>query len=890
MMDWKLRRSISIAGLSSVLTVISFLQAAAGDEILRVAADRQIDVQHIRLELDVDLVDRSVSGTATIDYRPLKSFTAEIALDAVGLEVLDTQAGIVSNVNATLHPVAFETSDSQLRLIDQRSVDVDTAPRPFAAAGQTGRLQIRYRVRNPHAGLYFFGPTDSAPNVPLTVWSQGEPRGSRYWFPCLDQPNERQTTELIVTAPAGFEVLSNGTLTSREAVRGSGPQRTRFHWKQDKPHATYLTSLVVGDFAVERDEWRGRPVSYYVPKDRAADLRRTFGRTTEMLEFFSERFGIEYPWDKYAQVVVEQFIWGGMENTSATTLYARTMHDERAMLDSTPDWLIAHELGHQWWGDLVTCRNWSHLWLNEGFATYCEILWAEHKLGDDERDWRLFEKSQSARSGSAQTRPIVDRTYPHPGSLFDVRAYPKGGWVLHMLRRRLGDEDFFNGLQRYGTVYAYQTAETTDLRRSFERLYGISLERFFYDWTERPGHPELLAETRSLPDQKAVEIRIEQTQKAEPFHIPIKVAVTTGGNDTDGRPNAVTEERLMTDRQLTLRLSVQGTPLGVSIDPALSLLATIREKKSDQFWEWQLQHGLNVAEIARAIDHFGETDSVRSRELLRDALLKPVGGRGTHYGVRSEAAKALGKLKGDAARDALIAGLNENDPHVRRACADALSKFKGDEVTIAALKNKQQQGDTSYPTEAAVISSLSEVLPEPPFELFVAALDKPSHREAIRIAALSELGRTSQRQAFDLLFAWTGHNRPDVCRSQAISSLARYVIHNELGEQDSHRVVDHLLELLGSEGPRHRATIVSALGTLGRRARSATDRLRQIADHDPNDLTRDAASAALVSVQSDNGSAGELARLRHDLESERRRVQELAKRLDAVEQSDAKTP
>jgi aminopeptidase N len=610
-----------------------------------------------------------------------------------------------------------------------------------------------------------------------------------------------------------------------------------------------------------------------------------------MLDFFSERFGIEYPWDKYAQVVVEQFIWGGMENTSATTLYERALHDERAMLDSSPDWLIAHELGHQWWGDLVTCRNWSHLWLNEGFATYSEILWAEHKLGDIERDWRLFEKSRSARSGTAQTRPIVDRTYPHPGSLFDVRAYPKGGWVLHMLRRRLGDDDFFTGLKRYGTVYAYQTAETTDLRRLFERLYGISLERFFYDWTERPGHPELKVETRWDSENSEVEIQIEQTQKGDVFHVPLKVVGYLVDRGSRKRLSPITEERLMTDRHLTLRLRSRGeSVLGVSIDPDLSLLATIRETKPDQFWEWQLRNGVNVAEVVRAIEYFGEKDSARSRELLRDALLAPMDGAASHYGVRSEAAKALGKLKGELARDALLAGLSDEVPQVRRACADALGRFKRDEAVIAALQEKLQQRDDSYPTEAAVLSSLSEILPEPPFDLLVAALDKPSHREAIRIAALSQLGNCPQDRAFELLFEWTGRDRPDVCRSQAISSLAHFVSHNQRGDADSRRVVEHLVELLASEGPRHRSTIVSALGSLKSRARIAADRLREVAEGDPNDLTRDAAAAALIRIQSEETGSAELAKLRHDLEDERRRVRELQQRLEAIERADGKTP
>ena len=883
-----LRRGAFLGCQLCTFVLLLAVGRVAAEETLRVAPDRQIDVQHIRLELDVDLKGRSVEGTATIDYRAVRPLGRTVTLDAVGLEILSVEAGQATDGPDALTEAKFVTDDDSLQIVDPGS-EADAMKR-FAEEDSVGRLRIRYRVRDPKSGLYFFGPTDDAPNVPLTVWSQGEPRGSRYWFPCIDHPNERQTTEMIVTAPAGFEVLSNGRLLSREELPGDGPKRTRFHWKQEKTHTTYLTSLVVGDFSVERDEWRGRPVTYYVPKKRAEDLRRTFGRTTEMLEFFSDRFGIEYPWDKYAQVVVEQFIWGGMENTSATTLYERALHDERAMLDSSPDWLIAHELGHQWWGDLVTCRNWSHLWLNEGFATYSEVLWAEYKQGEIERDWRLLEKSRSARSGSAQSRPIVDRTYPHPGSLFDARAYPKGGWVLHMLRRRLGDEDFFNGLKRYGTAYAYQTAETTDLRRLFERVYGVSLERFFYDWTERPGHPELNVTTRYLSDSRDVEVQIEQTQKSDPFVIPVKLRFGTSTAGADDAVELRDDEFVMTERSQTRRVRVDGEPMFVSVDPDFSLLATIRETKPDQFWEWQLKRGVNVAEIFRAIEHFGSKDSARSRDLLRDALLKPTDGTAAHHGVRSEAARALGRLKGEVAREALLAGLNDGVPQVRQACAAALGQFKGDEKVVSTLSEKLKQGDESYPTEAAVLSSLSGLSPEPPLELLMEALGKPSHRELVRIAALSELGNSPQRKAFELLFEWTGRDRPDVCRSQAISSLAHFVTHNELGDADSRRVVDHLVGLLGSEGPRHRATIVSALGSLKSRARNAADRLRDVADGDPNDGTRDAAAAALIKVQAEENGSSELAKLRQDLEAERRRVREIEQRLQSVERAEAKTP
>ena len=415
-------KSRLIAGWLLIGLLASLAQGQTS-EAYRATADRAVDVLHIRLDLDVSLKEQTISGTATLDFEPHRPLSS-LSLDAVDLKV--SQVREMSAKGEPGKSLDFETTGKILIIRF-----AEPLPR-----GQKERIEIAYEAKRPKSGLFFFRPTEAEPEIPWMVWSQGEAEDNRYWFPCFDHPNERQTTELIARVDKEFTVLSNGKLVSTRPIEAG--KRVEFHWKQDKPHVSYLVTLVAGKFAIIEETWRGRPIRYYVSPDREQDAKQTFGRTPEMLDFFSERFGIEYPWDKYAQVVVEQFTAGGMENTSATTLHSGVMHDARALIDSSPDGLIAHELGHQWWGDLVTCRDWSHLWLNEGFATYCEVLWSEHKLGRDERDYLLYQKSQAARSGSAKERPIVDRRYPDPDTMFDVRAYPKGGWVLHMLRSRIG--------------------------------------------------------------------------------------------------------------------------------------------------------------------------------------------------------------------------------------------------------------------------------------------------------------------------------------------------------------------------------------------------------------------------------------------------------------------
>jgi aminopeptidase N len=847
----------SRSAFSLILTFAVLLGAktsAFTEDALRTAASRPVDILHIRLDLDVQLKAKTVAGSATIDFVAIQP-TRTLSLNAVGHEV-----SLVKVVGKKTGKVSFENSGE--------TIDIDLGR--TLSRGEKGRVQIDYRVSDPKAGLYFFQPSKAEPDVPLTVWSQGEPTANRHWFPCLDNPNERQTTELLATVDDGFEVLSNGSLESKKKLENG---RVKFHWKQAKPHVAYLVTLVVGEFEIGRTEWRGRPVTYYVHKNRATDIERTFRNTSKMLDFFSERFGIEYPWEKYAQVVVEQFMWGGMENTSATTLYPATMHDERALIDGNPDWLIAHELGHQWWGDLVTCKDWSHLWLNEGFATYCETLWAEHYKGKDERDYLLYNESKQARSGSALTRPVVDRRYPDPSTMFDSRAYPKGGWILHMLRSQLGDDDFFRGIQRYGTVYAYQTVETNDLRQVFEKLYGVSLERFFYDWTQRPGHPTLLVKSSYSAKEKQMKLEVKQTQKADPFHIPLRIELTMPG---DEKP--VVLERLMTDREFTSYLPVQKRPTLVRVDPEITILAEIKEEKARDWWQAQLE-APTVVERIRAVEHLvgGKTDT--NREALAKVLAND-----SFWGVRVEAAKALGRLAGNPGREALLAGLSQPNAKVRKACVDGLGSYKGNEQVITSLREASKIGDESYKVEAAVLSALVRVMKEKPVDLLTAALNKPSHREVIRVAALRGLAQSDEPKHLQLLFEWTQRGRPRDCRLEAIRQLPNVINRTKPKAVVTDPIVDRFLAMFDEgEGTRVRSALAQSLGRLGIRARTAGDRLLILADADPNGRVRDAAKKAAEETQKEVTAEAELARLRKEVQAANKRNSDLAKRLEKLE-------
>jgi aminopeptidase N len=320
------------------------------------------------------------------------------------------------------------------------------------------------------------------------VWTQNEPEYAQYWFPCIDSPTDRLISETLVTVPDGFVVLSNGALQGKQK---NADGTLTWHWAQKRSHVAYLISVVAGDFEALEQKWGDIPIVSYVPRGRLADAPRSFEKTPEMMRLFSEKIGYRYPWEKYAQICVDEYMWGGMEHTSATTLNLGTLHDERAHLDVSSDNLVSHELAHQWWGDLLTCKDWGELWLNESFATYFATLWTEHDLGNDEAAWERHEEAESYLDEDKRyRRPIVSYRYDNPNAMFDNHSYPKGGRVLHMLRFELGDERFWRSLNRYCTVNQYRTVETADLRTAVEESTGQGMTWFFDQWLYHGGHPE----------------------------------------------------------------------------------------------------------------------------------------------------------------------------------------------------------------------------------------------------------------------------------------------------------------------------------------------------------------------------------------------------------------
>lgn len=407
-------------------------------------------------------------------------------------------------------------------------------------------------------------------------------------------------------------------------------------------------------------------------------------------------------------------------------------------------------------------------------------------------------------------------------------------------------------------------------------MYGLSLERFFHDWTERPGNPTLLVETEWQPQSRRLKVHVTQTQKEDIFEIPVRIDVQLKGYETS-QPAI---NRLMTEREFTEYITLTGKLESVDVDPEFALLAQIEQKQSLALWESQLRKQTvgTVPSRVRAAEHFATVHTDQSRQLLADSLAND-----SFYGVREEAAKALGKVKGDVARDSLLAGLSQEDAKVRQACATALGNFEHDAKVQSALREKHHKGDISYFVESTVLSSLSKVLDEPPIELLIAALDKPSHRETIRLTALQQLAKSSDLKVQDVLFEWTKPGKPPLCRPEACQQLVGFANHNLLPKPETDRIVKHLLEMLDQSGPRMRGSIASALGSLGNRAGSATTRLQELTKAEPNDWTRASIKTALARISAPASDTAALTKLQKELDEARSHSRSLEERLFRLE-------
>ncbi|MEZ4409675.1 MAG: M1 family aminopeptidase [Polyangiales bacterium] len=815
---------------------------------------RPFDVTHLRLRLRLDVAAKAVDATAELTVSRKDRRARTLVLDAVGFTV----------ARVTLRRGEGEPDEVAWRYDGEAlAVTVGELPR-----GESAVVAVTYRVK-PRRGLYFLAPDEAVPTRARQVWSQCQDEDARHWFPCHDAPHMRFTTEVIATAPRGWTVLSNGALLERVDVNAS---ECAWHWSQDEAHPSYLVALVAGEFAT-LDDTRdpSLPIAYHVDPGREEDARRTFGRTPDMIARFAELTGAPYPWRRYDQVAVHDFIFGGMENTTLTVVTDRALIDARAALDATADDLVAHELAHQWFGDLVTCRDWSHAWLNEGFATFFEHVDAEMKWGRDGYLYNLKEHAELyfAEDEGSYRRPIVCASWASPIDLFDRHLYEKGGWVLHMLRAELGDEVFFEGVAEYLRRHRGGAVETRDLARALEDVSGRSLEAFFEQWVFRAGHPEVEVSVRHDPDAGALTVGVRQTQRADAvtpvFRFTVEVVVVDDAGAESLHALAVD------DVSHAFTLPCPRAPRRVAVDPSTSVLARWRVEVPRDLLLDALASDPRAAVRWRAAQALARK---RDDDAVVDALARAMDSD-PFWGVAAECAAALGELRTAAAFEALSRALTDAPhPKVRRAAARALGDFRTD-ASAALLCARLRDGDASVLVEAECARAAGRTRRPSVLETLVEVSSRSSWRDVVRAGCVEGLGHLRDERALPAVMAAARYGVPSSTRRAAVGALA------ELGEGKT-AVREALESLLDELDPYLSPEVLRALARL-RDPRSAGP-ISRCADRADDGRVRRAAREALRDLNAREGG-DEVRRLRDELDAlkeESRALRDALRRVEAT--------
>ena len=792
----KIIRSKWNAGIFGMLVFLAaFLSTArAGDRgfsnersSIHYTRVRTFDMIHEKLNLNIDMPRQAISGYAEVTLSPINNGLSFVSLDAVDLNIKKVR--LVGQAGS----LPFSLMNGKLKIkLDHPYQEKDTLS-----------LRIDYDAA-PKMGLYFVHPDKGYPNKHFEVWSQGEMEESRHWFPCYDAPNDRMTTETVITVPEDFVVISNGKLLQTTMNRGQ--HTATYHWKESVPHVTYLVSIAVGKYAKVEDNWKGIPVQYYVEKPDVPRVSRSFSLTPDMIDFFSKVTGVPYPYEKYAQVAVEDFIYGGMENISATTQTAGTLHDERAELDHPSDGLVAHELAHQWAGDLVTTKNWNNIWLNEGFATFFETAYVEHHKGWNEYLMRMQEnrKAYMKEDSEKYRRSIVTNKYENPEDMFDRHTYQKGSWVLHMMRYVLGDELFWKGMRHYLHKYREKTVETNDFREAYEEATGRPLEWFFNEWVYKAGYPELKVSWNWDDQAREALLNVRQTQKVDDltplFRMPVDIEFSGGFG-------VQTRRIWMEKADQTFRFALPSRPTRVEFDPDDRILKTIEFDKPEAELLDQLAHSSHVISrihAARWLTKYWE--DAQAVDSLAQALRSD-----KFWAVRQAAAKSLGEIGGKAALKALLAGLNDGKSQVRREVIKSLGKFQGNKKAASALRRVFRK-DRSYENQAEAIKSLAKIGAKDAYKYCLKALKTNSYRETVRQAAFKAMVTLKNPRAVDKALEWIVYGKPEPVRGAAMRALAKLAKIVPSREAEIRRT---LQSYLTDPLFRTRLAAIEALGDLG---------------------------------------------------------------------------
>jgi len=778
-----------LACLALLLLAACAVSPAFADEPY--ARSRDYDLQHSKIAMRFDVEKKEIFGDVTHTLAILRDNTAKISFDSVDLNI--------RSVTVDRAPAKFETTDAKL---------IVALPEP-AKTGQKFEIEIKYDGK-PSKGIYFILPDAGYPNRPIQIWTQGESEDTRFYLPTYDYPNDRLTTETILTVPAAWQTIANGKLVS--VTDGAKGLKT-WTWKESLPSSTYLISIIVGEFDEVKDSWRGMPVDYFAPKGRGDRLQVNYGRTSAMIELFSKKFGVDYPWEKYDQTMVDDFVAGGMENSSATTNASESLTNPKLVPEyvSNQDELISHELTHQWFGDLVTCKAWSDIWLNEGFATFGETMWTEAHYGKDLADYNRWRAAHEwFHQPNLFYKPIVRHDFLADSEEFDGNAYGKAGWVIDMLRHQLGEDAFYAGLKHYLEANRGKNALTSDFAKAMEEATHVNIDQFLTQWIYGAGAPKLEMSYVYNDAKHQIALTVKQTQVQKGlvgvFRVPVDVEVTTAsgprlyplvmGKDADK------------DTDIFL-LPADSAPLMVLFDKGNHILKSADFQKEKKEWLYQLKNASELADRADAVNALAkmtkDEDAVNAvgYAMLHDNAL----------GLRIIATEGLGRVDTPLASKLLLAALDQS---ASSTSGDGLldryhivAALNGDhDPAVAAKLEAIAKDDKSYRARGAALDALGHLKTPTALATLTAAVAGDSPDDFLRNSALRALGPLGDDKAVPLLREWVALGKPVPARAAAISSLGQL-------DKDNPAITQLLTTYLAEPHFSIRIAAIHALGFRG---------------------------------------------------------------------------
>lgn len=652
----------------------------------RAAFERKFDLIHTKLDLKFDFSKQWVIGIVELTLKPYFFAQKQLVLDAKGMDVnsIKNSSGVSLKFvnNGSTIEIDLEkpyNKNEELKLI------IDYIAKPEESGGSAAITSDK--------GLFFINPMGEEADKPTQIWTQGETENNSRWFPTIDKPNERCTQELTLTVPDKFRTLSNGIMTASK--KNADGTRTDT-WKQDKPHAPYLFMIAVGEYAVVKDKWQNIPLEYLVEPKYEPFAKEIFNHTPEMLQFFSDKLNYKYPWDKYSQVITRDYVSGAMENTTAVIFGEFVQKTDRELIDNHNDAIVAHEMFHHWFGDLVTCESWSNLTLNEGFANYSEYLWLEHKYGKDRADEHRFNEMGGYLSSAQEgVHPLIHFRYADKENMFDAHSYNKGGLVLHMLRTYLGDEAFYASLNYYLNENKYTAVEVDELRIAFEEVTGQDLNWFFDQWYLTEGHP-ILDHTYTYDATSGKLTNIVKQNQENPFKIPFDLAAIA----ENGK---ISYHKVWIENAIdTFIVQLEKAPAAVVLDGRDDILAEVSDTSTTLAGHFAiLQYSPEINHRQKAMNDIASFEETDFTSMVNISYADK------HHSLKS---MAIGSMNEDMIKEKKVSLLQDakygEHSNLRQTAIDALSTTNNidKETLIYIIENEK-----AYPVVNAAILGLQTI-------------------------------------------------------------------------------------------------------------------------------------------------------------------------------------